>query len=91
MQTYDELHRKGTPETDWPWRVAPLVSAGIVYVVTFLNSVALLLAPLALAVTVMAFRRSDRKGVLLGFGLTVNLLLNIWLIATIANVVRNGR
>jgi hypothetical protein len=85
MQAYEQPQEVGTQRNDWPWRVAPLVSAGIVYAATSLNFVALLLAPLSLAVAVIAFRRIDgRAGVLLFLGLALNLFLNVWLVAIVA-------
>ena len=90
METSDQSHLNA-PASDRAWRVAPLVFAGIVFVGAFLIPVMLVLAPLSLAVSVAAYRRTERRGVLLGVGLALALCLNIWLVALIVNLVLNGR
>ena len=90
METSDQSHLNA-PASDRAWRVAPLVFAGIVFVAAILIPVSLVLAPLPLGVGVAAYRRTERRGVLLWVGLALALWLNMWLVALIVNLVLNGR
>ncbi len=91
MEINEGLQGGREGRTDLLWRLAPLASALVVLAANRLIPAALVLSPLSLAVAVLAFRRSERRSALLWLGLTVSLLLNIWLVATIVNIVLNGR
>jgi hypothetical protein len=90
MQTYGPSLQTGTSD-DWRWGAAPLASATVVFVVTLLTlGAGILLAPLSVAITVIALRRTNSAGILLRLGLAANLLLAIALVATLAIVVHDA-
>lgn len=89
MQTHDAPLQSGTSD-DWRWRIAPLASAALVFVVTLLTSRAgILLVPFSVAITVIALGRTEWTGILLRLGLAANVLFAIALVATLAIVVHD--